>query len=113
MIYVGPGRFEEMVAIVVDQLPAELAQRIRNVAVLVEHRTGPPGLLGLYEGTGVTSYSGLNAEDLPDRITIYRQAICAICSSEQEVADRVYKTVIHEIGHYFGWDDYQLHELGW
>jgi predicted Zn-dependent protease with MMP-like domain len=29
---------------------------------------------------------------LPDRITIYRQAICAICRSEQEVADRVRRT---------------------
>jgi predicted Zn-dependent protease with MMP-like domain len=50
---------------------------------------------------------------LPDRITIYRQAICAICRSEREVAEQVRRTVIHEIGHYFGIDDKRLRELGW
>ena len=50
---------------------------------------------------------------LPDHITIYRLAICAICRSEQEVADEVRRTVIHEIAHHFGIDDSRLTELGW
>ena len=50
---------------------------------------------------------------LPDRITIYRLAICAICDSADEVADQVRKTVIHEVGHHFGIDDERLRELGW
>ena len=50
---------------------------------------------------------------LPDHITIYRQAICAICHSEQEVADEVRRTVIHEVAHHFGIDDSRLTELGW
>ena len=50
---------------------------------------------------------------LPDRITIYRQAICAICQTEEEVADQVRKTVIHEVAHHFGIDDARLSELGW
>ena len=50
---------------------------------------------------------------LPDRITIYRQAICAICSTEAQVAAEVRRTVIHEVGHHFGITDARLHELGW
>ena len=50
---------------------------------------------------------------LPDRITIYRRAICAVCETEQEVADQVRRTVIHEVGHHFGIDDERLRELGW
>jgi predicted Zn-dependent protease with MMP-like domain len=50
---------------------------------------------------------------LPDRITIYRLAICAICRTEQEVAVQVRRTVIHEVGHHFGISDARLHELGW
>jgi predicted Zn-dependent protease with MMP-like domain len=50
---------------------------------------------------------------LPDRNTIYRQAICAICRTEQEVAEQVRRTVIHEVAHHFGIDDNRLSELGW
>jgi predicted Zn-dependent protease with MMP-like domain len=113
VIDVAPDRFEEMVAIALDGLPDELGKLMRNVAVTVEHNPGPRGLLGLYQGVPLTArtthYSGV----LPDRITIYRLAICAICSTEQEVADQVRRTVIHEVGHHFGIDDARLRELGW
>jgi predicted Zn-dependent protease with MMP-like domain len=113
VIKVEPGRFEEMVSTALDGLPDELGQQVRNVAVTVEHGAGPPGLLGLYEGIPLTSRTSQYAGVLPDRITIYQQAICAICRTEAEVADQVRRTVIHEIGHYFGIDDTRLRELGW
>jgi hypothetical protein len=31
----------------------------------------------------------------------YHQAICAVCSSEEGVAEQVRRTVIHEIAHHF------------
>ena len=102
-----------MVAAALDGLPEELGSLIRNVAVTVEHGPGPPGLLGLYQGVPLTSrtlhYSGV----LPDRIIIYRRAICARCWSESEVADQVRRTIVHEVGHYFGISDARLRELGW
>ena len=105
MIEVDPGRFEEMVATALDGLPEDLGQLMRNVAVTAEHGAGPPGQLGLYEGIPLTSRTSQYAGVMPDRITIYRQAICAICSTEQEVAGQVRRTVIHEIGHHFGMSD--------
>lgn len=113
MIDIEPGRFEEMVESALDQLPEELGQLMRNVAVVVEHDPGPRDLLGLYEGIPLTSRTTGYAGVLPDRITIYRQAICAICWSEFEVAEQVRKTVIHEVAHHFGIDDERLRELGW
>jgi len=113
VIEVDPGRFEEMVAAALDGLPEELGRLMRNVAVTVEHGAGPPGLLGLYEGIPLTSRTSQYAGVLPDRITIYRQAICAICGTDHEVADQVRRTVIHEIAHHFGIDDNRLSELGW
>ena len=113
MIDIEPGRFEEMVAMALDSLPAELGRLMSNVAVTVEHEPGPPGLLGLYEGIPLTSRTSQYAGVLPDRITIYRQAICAICRTEGEVANEVRRTVIHEVGHHFGIDDDRLAELGW
>jgi predicted Zn-dependent protease with MMP-like domain len=113
VVKVEPDRFEEMVAEALDDLPEELGRLMRNVAVMVEHDSGPPGLLGLYEGIPLTSRTSQYAGVLPDRITIYRQAICAICRTEAEVAEQVRRTVIHEVAHHFGIDDDRLHELGW
>jgi predicted Zn-dependent protease with MMP-like domain len=84
-----------------------------NVAVVVEHGPGPRGLLGLYHGVPLTSRTSSYSGVLPDRITIYRRAICAVCWSESEVADQVRRTVIHEVAHHFGITDARLEELGW
>jgi len=113
VIEVEPERFEEMVVAALDGLPEDLGRLMSNVAVTVEHRRGPPGLLGLYQGIPLTSRTTAYAGVLPDRITIYRQAICAICRSEDEVAGQVRRTVIHEVAHHFGIDDARLRELGW
>lgn len=113
MIDVEPAQFEDMVASALDSLPGDLGRLMRNVAVTVEHGPGPPGLLGLYQGIPLTSRTSQYAGVLPDRITIYRRAICAICSTEEEVVEQVRRTVIHEVAHHFGIDDARLTELGW
>ena len=113
MIDVDPARFEDMVVTALDSLPEELGQLMSNVAVTVEHAPGPPNLLGLYQGVPLTNRTSEYSGVLPDRITIYRLAICAICHTEQEVADEVRRTVIHEIAHHFGIDDARLTDLGW
>jgi predicted Zn-dependent protease with MMP-like domain len=113
LISIEPGRFEDMVSTALDGLPEDLGRVMHNVAVTVEHGPGPPGLLGLYQGIPLISRTGNYAGVMPDRITIYRQAICAVCRSEQEVTEQVRRTVIHEIGHHFGIDDNRLRELGW
>jgi predicted Zn-dependent protease with MMP-like domain len=113
MIEVAPGPFEEMVGAALDSLPEELGRLMSNVAVTVQHEPGPPGLLGLYQGIPLTSRTTGYAGVLPDRITIYRLAICAVCRTEEEVVDQVSRTVVHEVGHHFGIGDARLRELGW
>jgi len=113
VIEVDEARFEEMVGAALDSLPPELGRLMRNVAVTVEPDGGPPGLLGLYEGVPLTARTSSYSAVMPDSITIYRRAICAICNSESQVVDEVRRTVIHEVGHHFGIDDDHLHALGW
>lgn len=113
MIEVGPARFEEMVEAALDSLPERLGRLMSNVAVMVQHEPGPRGLLGLYEGIPLTSRTTGYAGVLPDRITVYRLAICAVCETEDEVIDQVRRTVVHEVGHHFGISDARLAELGW
>jgi predicted Zn-dependent protease with MMP-like domain len=113
VIDVAPDRFEEMVTEALDGLPPKLGREMRNVAVTVQHEPGPPGLLGLYRGVPLTGRTSHYSEVLPDQITIYRLAICAICRTEAEVVEQVRRTVVHEVGHHFGIGDDRLHELGW
>ena len=113
MVEVDPERFEVMVGEALDGIPRELGELMSNVAVTVQHDGGPAGLLGLYQGVPLTRRSTFYAGVLPDRITIFRRAICAVCTSDAEVIDQIRRTVVHEVGHHFGIGDARLRELGY
>jgi len=107
-------RFEELVGDALDLIPPEFAAAMENVVILVEDRDPDnPSLLGLYHGVALTERTSHYGGVLPDRITIYREAILDICRDEEEVVEEVAITVVHEIAHHFGIDDARLHELGW
>lgn len=109
-----PARFDELVSEALDAVPASLTAAMNNVVVLVQvEHPDDPHLFGLYEGVALTSRDTSYGGTLPDRITIYRAPILALCSTEDEVVDEVLVTVVHEIAHHFGIDDDRLHELGW
>ena len=108
------AEFEELVADALDSVPPELMRLLDNVVVLVEDRNDDePDLLGLYEGFALPDRGWDYGGALPDRIMIYRAAICDMCETADEVVDEVTVTVVHEIAHHFGIDDDRLHELGW
>jgi predicted Zn-dependent protease with MMP-like domain len=107
-------RFDELVGDALDLIPADLAEAMDNVVVLVEPRhPDEPGLLGLYEGIALTERNSQYSGVLPDRITIYRDALLDICSNEQQLVEEVAVTVVHEVAHHFGIPEHRLHELGW
>lgn len=113
MIDVDEDRFSELVADALDQVPEALAELVDNVVVMVEDRHPTEDLLGLYEGVPLTERDDYGGLVMPDTITIYRLALCEMCSSLDEVVDEVLVTVVHELAHHFGIDDDELHRLGW
>ena len=91
-------RFDELVADALDLIPDKLAKAMDNVVVLVEPRNpDDPGLLGLYEGIALTMRDSNYGGVLPDRITIYRDALLDVCRDEQQVVEEVAVTVVHEV----------------
>jgi predicted Zn-dependent protease with MMP-like domain len=106
---------------VLDSLPEEFRDRIRNVAVLVEDF--PPGqlstpsgrpkklLLGLFHGVPMTKKSVFDLPTGPDYVVLYQKNIEAVCSTEAEIREQIRRTVIHEFGHYFGMDEAQLKDV--
>jgi predicted Zn-dependent protease with MMP-like domain len=104
--------FEGLVADALDDIPPELASAMDNVVVQVDDESPPGRLFGLYQGVPLTRrghYSG----SMPDRITIFKETICQVCATQDDVVRQVRRTVIHEVGHHFGISDARLRELGW
>ena len=111
-------QFERLVSEALAQVPEQFRRRLENVAIVVEEwpprrleagggcDEGP--LLGIYEGTPLRDRPGNYHLVPPDRITLYRAPILALCRTRAEVIREVRDTVVHEIGHYFGLGDDEL-----
>ena len=76
-----------------DSLPQPFLDRLGEVAVIVEE-SHPDGLMGIYDPVGGVQ-----------RIVIFRDA--------NPSTDEVKRTVLHEVGHYFGMEEDRLQELGY
>ena len=120
LLSVTEPEFQELVQQALDGLPDEYARLISNVAVVVEDEPSPDlladlemeedeDLLGLYQGLSIDKESFFQAGgQLPAKISIYRGPILRICRTKKEVVQEVRDTVVHEIGHHFGFDDDEM-----
>ncbi|MEV7609114.1 metallopeptidase family protein [Microbacterium sp. NPDC089320] len=107
--------FEELVIDELDRLPDEMVDGLENVVFVVEDRPedGSLDLLGLYDGLALTERTQYGSGELPDRIVVYREPHVASCETDEELRDEIHTTLVHEIAHFYGIDDEQLHALGW
>jgi predicted Zn-dependent protease with MMP-like domain len=115
--------FEDAVVAALKTLPKILKEKMENMDVVVEDRASrslveemelqsPFDLLGLYQGIPYDRRGFYYGNVLPDKITLFKEPIEALCSSREEIEEKVREVVIHEVGHYFGLDDEDLRELG-
>jgi predicted Zn-dependent protease with MMP-like domain len=105
--------FDEHVRAALDELPADLAAALQNVAVVVEDENPEdPDLLGLYHGVPLTERGDM-AGFLPDTISIYRVPLEESFPDPNELRNEIRITVLHELGHYFGLDEEAIQELGY
>ncbi len=116
------GRFEWLVAGVVEDLPEEFLSKLRNIDIVVEDRPNSAQvvkaglrrgetILGLYEGVPQTRRGRHYGMVLPDKITIFQKPIEARCSYEDEIVAEIQRVVKHEIAHHFGISDARLRQI--
>jgi predicted Zn-dependent protease with MMP-like domain len=106
--------FEEHVQAALDSLPPKLAAALVNVAVVVEEENPEePDLYGLYEGVPLPERSSTDSGSLPDRIAIYRRPLEEDFGDPRELEQEIRITVLHELAHYFGFDEDRIGELGY
>ena len=129
-------KFEEVVEDTLDSIPDQFWGALDNVLFSVadeaddEQRGSAEDwnsviegdeLLGIYEGTPLTERDSFyGTGELPDVITIFKgpHERCFgdgtdADDNNDELVDQIRRTVIHEIGHYFGNDDETLAAMGY
>ena len=115
MVELSADEFERLVIDELDLLPDDMIDGLDNVVFVTEDRPedGSLDLLGLYDGVALTERGQYGFGELPDRIILYREPLLAVSESMEQLREEIHVTLVHEIAHYYGLDDEQLHELGW
>jgi predicted Zn-dependent protease with MMP-like domain len=113
--------FEKIVQKSLTRLPRRFKNKVKNISIEVEDHPSRETLedmgiengtlLGLYQGVPLTAREWNYGNVLPDRIVIYQRPIEQTAQSPEEIEEIVLETVIHEIGHYFGFDDDELYRM--
>jgi predicted Zn-dependent protease with MMP-like domain len=111
----GPEEFEKLVVAELDELPDEMVDGLENLVFVVEDRPedGSLDLLGEYQGIALTERDRYGFGELPDRIVLFREPLLAVCDDLDQLRDEIHVTLVHEIAHFYGIDDDELHRLGW
>lgn len=123
--------FEAAVEEALASIPERFLEALENVAVVVEDEPDDyhfgildepdcrgasvqgDELLGLYDGVSLPDRADGYDGDLPDVITVFKGPHERCFDSRAELVAEIGKTVVHEIGHYFGIDDERLLEMGY
>jgi predicted Zn-dependent protease with MMP-like domain len=110
---------------VLDKLPRQFRNQLRNVEFVVEDRPSlellrsegldprVDTLYGIYQGVPLPDRSSLDPPLLPDKITIFAEPLLRDFPDPEELRDEIRLTVLHEIAHYFGMDEAEVEDLGY
>ncbi len=106
----------EEVAHTLAELPPELRQHAQRIPVLYHDRPTDdilgdefePDILGLFVGPPHGDATG-DRNDLPSQILLFLGNLWEFAEGDHETfLDEVHITYLHELGHYFGWDEEDL-----
>jgi predicted Zn-dependent protease with MMP-like domain len=111
--------FDRLVEKAIEGLPEEFRKYFVNITVIVEDHpvredrglTGSKEiLLGIFRGVPYTRKGGFFEipYPMPDKIILFQRNIESFCLSEKELIEQITKTLIHEVGHYFGLSEKDL-----
>jgi len=115
------AEFEQIAKEALEQLPKELRKKIENVQIVVRDARKPKRgdtldereLYGLYAGIPLPDRRDNDPARLPDTVILFKNNI-----EEDFEDDRagmikcIQETVLHELGHYFGFDEEGLEDMG-
>ena len=124
------NEFDRVLERVLDELPAELTSLFDEIPLVIEDRPSKElmrklgvrreePLRGVHTGIPLTRRSVQHSGTLPTVITIYRLGICTATADNEgkidpkELANEIRRTILHELGHYFGLGEQELRQAGY
>lgn len=112
-----------MVQEALGRIPAEFRKAMKNVEIVVKDRPGEEaseeiphsdeGLYGLYSGVPLPERSADDSGATPDVIFLYRKPLEDDFPNREELIREIEITLVHEIAHYFGFDEGTLDHYGY
>ncbi len=121
---VSPEEFDGIVLNALELLAPEFYERLQseNVDIVVEPEPSASKLdelglesdetlFGLSEGVSLAE-GGSHASTLPSKITIFQRPIEESVDSREDLNKEVLKTVWHEVGHFLGFDEDEVADMG-
>jgi len=112
------SEFEEAVEKALKGVPREFRDILEGEGIPVLAREKAPGVLqnkykggllfGIFTGVSYNNRSTFNIQTDPTRIELYKDSFEKAFSNREEIEEQIVKTVIHEIGHYFGFSEKEL-----
>lgn len=121
---VSPDEFDGIVLEALELLAPEFYERLQNenVDIVVEQEPSPAKLselglsanetlFGLSEGVSLAD-GGSHASTLPSKITIFQKPIEDSVDNREDLDEEVLKTVWHEVGHFLGFDEDEVADMG-
>jgi predicted Zn-dependent protease with MMP-like domain len=109
----------DAVAASLARLPADLRDKARAIPVTYEPRPSPgmmddgiaPDTLGLFCGEALNDLP--SDYPVPNQIILFLEVIWDFSGCDRETyLDEIHKTFLHELGHYFGFDEEELAQRG-
>jgi len=116
--------FERIVEQAISRIPPELARYLENVLITVQAAPSPDllvemgyapddELFGLFTGVPLNERSPLDPPLYPATIYLFQKPLEALGLSRTELIEEIEITVVHEIAHFFGFNEDELEELGY
>lgn len=114
-VHFTDDEFDALVEDAIDSIPDKFLDELDNVIFAVEDEPDDGETLGWYDGVSLLdrgeSYGAVN--DYPDCITIFKGPHERLSDDRDEVIEEIRKTVVHEVGHYFGMTEGQVEAMGY
>lgn len=111
-------QFETLVTEAWKTIPADFKFEMQNVTIRIEKTPTPEQLnrahvhggtlLGLFEGTAKPQWGQATMGDQPSKISIFQETIIQAAQNEQELKELIQVVLMHEIAHYFGYNDEEM-----
>lgn len=114
MLEISDEKFAQLVKRAYEQIPKYFHQQMDNLAIRIEQQASPEqmrhlqtsmALLGLFEGTPKTVWGQGSTGAQPSKITLFQEPIRNSVNTEQELEHTILEVLMHEVAHYFGYDD--------